>query len=58
MIPSEDIQKKIKQLIKDENVPEVARKIGIAKETLARIAGGLPVHAGTIAQVKAWMEKR
>jgi hypothetical protein len=40
-------------MIRDQGETTVVRRFGIGRQTLARLVGGLPVRAGTLALMRA-----
>ncbi len=46
------LQERVRELLKTKSVVEVAKHLGIGREAVTRIAGGLGVKAGTIAQAE------
>lgn len=54
---SAEIQRIVKGMIERDGAVQTAEGLGISRETLMRIAAGVPVRAGTIALVKQALGK-
>lgn len=52
-----DIAAAVKALLGSMPEVQVAARLGVSRATLARLAAGMTVHAGTIAQARAALEK-
>jgi len=52
IVAPREIQDRVKKLIDRDGVGHVAEKLGISKESVLRVASGMPVRAGTIALVE------
>jgi hypothetical protein len=50
--PTRDEQKKVAQLIEEQGIVKAAETVGLARETLMRVAAGLGVQPGTMALVR------
>ncbi len=50
--PSPEEQRKASRLIDEKGIVEAAETVGCARETLMRVAAGLPVNRGTLALVR------
>lgn len=48
-----DVQKHVAARVAEIGVVEAAKELGIGREAVTRIVGGLGVRAGTIASVRA-----
>ena len=45
----EEVKIEVARMVRESNVSAVARAMGLPSETVARLAGGLTVRAGTLA---------
>lgn len=50
--PPIDVRAEVAHLIRTGTVRGTAAKLGVSRESLARICGGLPVRPGTVALVR------
>ena len=55
--PPENVRMAVLALVKKHGAVKAAGMLGIGREPVLRVAGGLPVRAGTIAQVKERLSK-
>ena len=51
VVAPKELQERVKKLIEKEGAVGASKELGVSRESIARIAGGIPVRAGTIALV-------
>ncbi len=47
------VQAAVKALVTKYKIAEVARRLGVSRESVTRIVAGMPVRAGTLALVES-----
>ena len=52
-VASVAVQKAVVALITEKGVVEAAKALDLARETVSKVAGGVPVRSATLFQVKA-----
>lgn len=52
VIAPKDVRDAVARTINEHGIVEAAKKLGLARETLAKVAGGVVVAPGTIALVR------